>query len=109
MERMIRVEQLVRDLKLTSCQHTYIGSNILKGVSGGERKRVCIGVELIADPPVLILDEPTSGLDSFTAFVIVDILKKIAKRQNRTILFTIHQPSTDIYDLLDRLILLHNG
>lgn len=52
---------------------------MIKGVSGGERKRTCIGVELIADPPVIVLDEPTSGLDSFTAFVIIDILKSIAK------------------------------
>jgi ATP-binding cassette subfamily G (WHITE) protein 2 len=47
----------------------------LKGVSGGEKKRTCIAVELIYDPPVVVLDEPTSGLDSFTAFITVDILK----------------------------------
>jgi len=52
---------------------------MIKGVSGGEKKRTCIGVELIADPPVLILDEPTSGLDSFTAFVCLNILRRIAK------------------------------
>lgn len=62
----------------------------MKGVSGGERKRASIAVELISDPYVLILDEPTSGLDSFTAYVLVDILRKIATNQKRTIVLTIH-------------------
>lgn len=74
------MEQLIRDLKLGACQHTYVGNVFLKGISGGERKRTSIGLEVIANPPVLMLDEPTSGLDSFTAFVIVDILKKIATK-----------------------------
>jgi ATP-binding cassette subfamily G (WHITE) protein 2 len=51
---------------------------MIKGISGGEKKRTSIGMELISDPPVLILDEPTSGLDSFTAFICMNILKKIA-------------------------------
>lgn len=54
-----------------------VGDNIIKGISGGEKKRTSIGMELISDPPVLILDEPTSGLDSFTAFICMNILKKI--------------------------------
>lgn len=51
---------------------------MIKGISGGEKKRTSIGMELISDPPVIILDEPTSGLDSFTAFICMNILKKIA-------------------------------
>lgn len=51
---------------------------MLKGISGGEKKRTAIGVELVCDPPVIILDEPTSGLDSYTAFICMNILKKIA-------------------------------
>lgn len=82
---------------------------MIKGISGGEKKRTSIGLELIANPPVLILDEPTSGLDSFTAFIIVDILKRIANKYKRTIILTIHQPSHDIFELLDKLILLDNG
>jgi ABC-type multidrug transport system ATPase subunit len=63
---------------------------MLKGISGGERKRTCIGYELITDPKLMLLDEPTSGLDSTTAYKIVRILKKVATKQNLTIISTIH-------------------
>jgi ABC-type multidrug transport system ATPase subunit len=81
---------------------------MLKGLSGGERKRTCIGYELITDPKLLLLDEPTSGLDSTTAYKIIRILKKEASR-GLTIVSTIHQPSSEIFTLFDRLILLHEG
>jgi ABC-type multidrug transport system ATPase subunit len=81
---------------------------LLKGLSGGERKRTCIGYELITDPKLLLLDEPTSGLDSTTAYKIIRILKKEASR-GLTIVSTIHQPSSEIFTLFDRLILLHEG
>ena len=71
------------------CQHTRIGGVMLKGISGGERKRTSIGYELITDPKLLLLDEPTSGLDSANAFNIIKILQSEAKR-NVTILCTIH-------------------
>ena len=64
---LINVENTIAKLKLKSCQDTYIGGHMLKGVSGGERKRVCLGFELIQNPSFLLLDEPTSGLDSHTA------------------------------------------
>jgi len=63
---------------------------MIKGISGGERKRTSIGVELVNDPYCILLDEPTSGLDSFTAFIIINLLKKLARSKNRTIAFTIH-------------------
>lgn len=62
----------------------------MKGISGGERKRVCIGIELVSDPSVIILDEPTSGLDSFTAFLVMNTLKNLAKKEQKTVIFTIH-------------------
>ena len=62
---------------------------MLKGISGGERKRVSIGYELITDPQLILLDEPTSGLDSFTALRIIKLLKKEAKG-GKTIVCTIH-------------------
>lgn len=64
-----------------SCQDTMIGGSFVRGVSGGERKRVCIGNEIIINPSLLFLDEPTSGLDSTTALRIVDTLHDIAEVQ----------------------------
>lgn len=80
----------------------------MQGVSGGERKRTCVGIEMISNPSVLVLDEPTSGLDSFTAAIILSMLTKIAK-EGRTVIFTIHQPSSRLFNMLDRLLLLHKG
>jgi ABC-type multidrug transport system ATPase subunit len=66
-EKMQKVENIISDLKLTKCQNTFIGGYLIKGVSGGERKRTSIGVELITNPSLIFLDEPTTGLDSYTA------------------------------------------
>jgi ABC-type multidrug transport system ATPase subunit len=69
---------------------TPIGSVLKKTISGGERKRTSIGVELITDPLILLLDEPTSGLDSFNAYKIVRLLHRFAKKGGKTIISTIH-------------------
>lgn len=82
---------------------------MLKGISGGERKRTSIAFELVSNPSVIILDEPTSGLDSLTAYIIVNYLKRLAKEHNKTVILTIHQPSSEIFFLLNRLILLAEG
>lgn len=81
----------------------------MKGVSGGERKRTSIAFELISDPAVIILDEPTSGLDSLTSFIIVQDLRNLAKEQRKTVVMTIHQPNSDIFELFDRLTLMVEG
>ncbi|CAG9325722.1 unnamed protein product [Blepharisma stoltei] len=107
-EHVDRVNGIIRDLRLAKCADNIIGSITKKGLSGGERKRVCIGMELITDPIVLILDEPTSGLDSFTAEVVIDLLIEQA-RKGRTIMSTIHQPSTSMFDKFDKLVLLAEG
>ncbi|KAM3141213.1 hypothetical protein pb186bvf_006598 [Paramecium bursaria] len=104
-----RVNETLKNMKLEGCQHTKIGGFIFKGLSGGERKRTSIGIELVSDPCCILLDEPTSGLDSFTAFYIINELQFLAKLQQRTIIFTIHQPSTDIFQMFDRIILLVQG
>jgi len=66
-ERDKKVDRIIEDLKLSKCQNTKIGGPLVKGISGGERKRTSIGVELITDPSLIFLDEPTTGLDSYTA------------------------------------------
>ena len=95
-------------LQLNACKDAKIGGFVLKSISGGERKRTCIGYELITDPNLLLLDEPTSGLDSSTALRIVKMLKKEAQA-GMTIVATIHQPSGEVFDQFDRLIVLHDG
>lgn len=88
--KMARVRELIHDLKLTKCENTRIGGPLVKGVSGGERKRTSIGVELITDPSLIFLDEPTTGLDSFTATNVMEILGDLARRDGRTVVSTIH-------------------
>jgi len=83
------VEKLIEDLSLKLRADTVIGSAFRKSLSGGERKRVAIGVELITDPSFILLDEPTSGLDSFKALKIVKILQDLA-RKGKTVIATIH-------------------
>jgi ABC-type multidrug transport system ATPase subunit len=85
-----------------------IGGGLIKGISGGERKRTSVGVELVTRPALVFLDEPTSGLDSFSAVQLCQVLKKVANAGS-SVLFTIHQPSSEIFDSFDRLILLNKG
>ncbi|CAI2361090.1 unnamed protein product [Moneuplotes crassus] len=103
-----KVEEIIEDLGLTKCKDTLIGDHMMKGLSGGERKRTAIAVEMVTNPKVLFLDEPTSGLDSFTANKIVKILVNQA-RLGKTVLATIHQPSSGTFALFDKLILLMDG
>ncbi|GLJ24522.1 hypothetical protein SUGI_0468540 [Cryptomeria japonica] len=107
-QKIERVEQVIQDLRLERCRDTMVGSHFLRGVSGGERKRVCIGHELLMDPPLILLDEPTSGLDSTTALRTIQILKSIALK-GRTVVTTIHQPSSRVFHVFDKLILLSEG
>jgi len=77
-------------LSLEKCQDTIVGSILKKTISGGERKRTSIAVELITDPSLILLDEPTSGLDSFNAVKICKLLSEIAHKDGKTIISTIH-------------------
>eukprot|EP00027_Filamoeba_sp_ATCC50430_P012825 CAMPEP_0168563134 /NCGR_PEP_ID=MMETSP0413-20121227/12515_1 /TAXON_ID=136452 /ORGANISM="Filamoeba nolandi, Strain NC-AS-23-1" /LENGTH=699 /DNA_ID=CAMNT_0008594649 /DNA_START=80 /DNA_END=2179 /DNA_ORIENTATION=- len=108
-QRQQRIEEVLDELNLRKCQDTQVGApGIKRGVSGGERKRVAIGVELVTNPSLLFLDEPTTGLDSFTAKQVVDNLRRLAA-SGRTIVCTIHQPNSQIFHMFDRLILLAKG
>ncbi|KAF7254969.1 hypothetical protein EG68_08282 [Paragonimus skrjabini miyazakii] len=85
-----------------------LGTEYSRGLSGGERKRTCIGIELVKDPLVLFLDEPTTGLDAYTAGSVMKTLRRLADA-GRTIVFSIHQPKYSIYRLFDRLTLISDG
>jgi ABC-type multidrug transport system ATPase subunit len=100
---------LINQLGLTGCRTSQVGDINRKVISGGERKRTAIGVELITNPSVLLLDEPTSGLDSFRALSIVKLLRKIARDEGKTIISTIHQPSSEAYLAFDKVVLMCDG
>ncbi|GAB4857192.1 ABC transporter G member 22 [Ancistrocladus abbreviatus] len=103
-----RALDVICELGLERCQDTIIGGSFVRGVSGGERKRVCIGNEIIINPSLLLLDEPTSGLDSTTALKIIHMLQDIAEA-GKTVITTIHQPSSRLFHKFDKLILLAKG
>lgn len=112
----IRVIHVMKQLGLISCASVKVGSSEHKGISGGEKRRLSIGVQLLSDPRIFLFDEPTSGLDAFTARHIILNLKNLTKRDKhsntsalRTILLSIHQPRYDIFALIDQVILLSRG
>ncbi|XP_004570154.1 ATP-binding cassette sub-family G member 8 isoform X2 [Maylandia zebra] len=107
-QRDQRVDDVIAELRLRQCAHTRVGNNYIRGVSGGERRRVSIAVQLLWNPGILILDEPTSGLDSFTAHNLVITLSRLA-RGNRLVLLSVHQPRSDIFQLFDLVVLMSSG
>ncbi|XP_051945907.1 ATP-binding cassette sub-family G member 8 isoform X1 [Xyrauchen texanus] len=107
-QRDQRVDDVIAELRLRQCAHTRVGNDYVRGVSGGERRRVSIAVQLLWNPGILILDEPTSGLDSFTAHNLVITLSRLA-RGNRLVLLSVHQPRSDIFQLFDLVVLMSSG
>ena len=103
-----RVDTILRELGLESTKHLKVGSPIHKYISGGQRKRLNIALELIREPAVLFLDEPTSGLSSSDSEKVINLLKEQTYK-GKLIVVNIHQPSSDIFKLFDRLWLLDRG
>ncbi|XP_027709187.1 ATP-binding cassette sub-family G member 2 isoform X2 [Vombatus ursinus] len=107
-EKNERINRILKELGLEKVANSKVGTPFSRGVSGGERKRTSIGMELISEPSILFLDEPTTGLDSSTANAVLLLLKRMSK-QGRTIIFSIHQPRYSIFKLFDSLTLLASG
>lgn len=104
-----RVEDMLKDLNLVAARDTIVGvPGLVAGLSGGERKRVNIGMELIANTKILLLDEPTSGLDSVTSEHIIQLLRDISRR-GYTVIYTVHQPTARTFELFDDLLLMALG
>ncbi|CAJ1988917.1 ATP-binding cassette protein subfamily G - member 5 / LABCG5 [Leishmania donovani] len=115
------VARVIETLKLQHCAQTLIGGETTRGISGGEKRRVSIAVELLANPRILYLDEPTSGLDAVSAKRVVEAVVALAKDSTMRIyamhyfafqpivIFSIHQPSQEIYELFDKVLLLSRG
>ncbi|CAB4444821.1 unnamed protein product [Rhizophagus irregularis] len=108
-DKLKQVENIMEILNLTKCANTIIGDHMTRGVSGGERKRANIASELLTDSSVILLDEPTSGLDSSLALEITKILKEFAVKQKKTIIMVVHQPSSEVFETFDKLMVMADG
>ncbi len=102
------VDETINILNLQSAADTRVGSDLRRGISGGERKRTSVGIELITDPALMFLDEPTTGLDSKSALDIAMLLKRLAQN-GRTVITTIHSPSAEILENFDKVFCLCYG
>lgn len=105
-ERETKTDSLISILGLKHCENTVIGNEFVKGISGGEKRRVTMGIQLLSDKPILLLDEPTSGLDSFTSSTILEILENLCSQQNKTVILTIHQPRSELFLRFGNILLL---
>jgi ABC-type multidrug transport system ATPase subunit len=107
---MQKVQKVMKELGIDHIADQCVGGTAsLKGVSGGERRRVTIGMAIVSDPAGIILDEPLSGLDSYNAFAVTDCLKSLAK-MGRVVMFSLHQPSKEMYSTsLDQVIFMAHG
>lgn len=107
-ERLELVEGIILELGLKECADTYVGDTEHRGLSGGEKRRLSMGIQLLANPSVIFLDEPTTGLDASSAYQLVKTCHRLAQR-GRTLILSIHQPRSDIFFLFDYITILSNG
>ncbi|EDO37533.1 predicted protein, partial [Nematostella vectensis] len=106
-EKQQRVDQVI--IIVIICRGNQESSNESRGISGGQRKRVNIGMELVADPTLLFLDEPTSGLDSTSSLLVLDALRAVAEKGKLTVICVIHQPRFEIFDRMHKVLFLGPG
>ena len=106
--RKERVHNILRQLRLDHCADTLVGDHMLRGISGGEKRRLSIAIALLTEPGVIFLDEPTSGLDAAMAFDVMASIQDLAT-SGRSVVFTIHQPRSNIFRMFDKLLLLCKG
>ncbi|KAL0390792.1 UNVERIFIED_CONTAM: ABC transporter G family member 15 [Sesamum calycinum] len=102
------VEGTIMEVGLHDCADRQVGNWQLRGISGGEKKRLSIALEILVRPRILFLDEPTTGLDSAASFFVIQAIKNLA-RDGRTVISSIHQPSSEVFALFDDLFLLSGG
>ena len=103
-----KVNEMITLLHLENCKDTIVGDSLSKGISGGERKRLAVGMEMITNPSIIFLDEPTSGLDTYSSYSLISNLKDLTNK-GKTVIATIHQPSSDILRLFDDMLILNHG
>ncbi|KAI3509398.1 hypothetical protein L1887_24644 [Cichorium endivia] len=108
-EKKERAEITIREMGLQDSMNTRMGGWGVKGLSGGQKRRVSICIEILTRPKLLFLDEPTSGLDSAAAYYVMRRIAKLDQHEERTIIASIHQPSSEVFELFDNLCLLSSG
>lgn len=107
-EKQQRAESVLLKMGLRDCAANLVGSDVVKGISGGEKRRVTIAIQILTDPRILFLDEPTSGLDAFTASSIIEVLRGLAE-EGRTLVLTVHQSRSDLFQYFHNVLLLARG
>ncbi|VVA94982.1 unnamed protein product [Arabis nemorensis] len=108
-DKIKAAESVISELGLGKCENTIVGNTFIRGISGGERKRVSIAHELLINPSLLVLDEPTSGLDATAALRLVQTLAGLAHEKGKTVVTSIHQPSSRVFQMFDSVLLLSEG
>ncbi|XP_070052925.1 ABC transporter G family member 1-like isoform X1 [Nicotiana tomentosiformis] len=108
-EKKERAEATIREMGLQDAMNTRIGGWSVKGLSGGQKRRVSICIEILTRPKLLFLDEPTSGLDSAASYHVMNRIVQLAKQDGRTVVASIHQPSSEVFELFHNLCLLSSG
>eukprot|EP01096_Ripella_sp_DP13-Kostka_P013022 TRINITY_DN555_c0_g1_i7.p1 TRINITY_DN555_c0_g1~~TRINITY_DN555_c0_g1_i7.p1 ORF type:complete len:576 (-),score=221.88 TRINITY_DN555_c0_g1_i7:533-2260(-) len=105
-EKRDKVNYLIKALSLTHAAESKVGDKAKRGISGGESRRLSIGMEMLNDPDLLFLDEPTSGLDSSSSKNVILLLRRLVRKRQNAAICTIHQPSREVFDYFDKVILL---
>lgn len=108
-DKIKRVNEIIDVLDLRKCVKTAMGGMGKPGLSGGEKKRASIAVELLTNPSLMLLDEPTTGLDAATAKSLIRTLGRYASESGKTVIATIHQPSSSVFYMFDNILLVSNG
>ena len=108
-EKKERADMTIREMGLQDAVNTRIGGWGVKGISGGQKRRVSICIEILTHPKLLFLDEPTSGLDSAASYYVMSRITGLDRQHGRTIITSIHQPSCEVFALFDNLCLLSSG
>lgn len=107
--KLERIDSLLFELGLEKCRDNYVGNNLIRGISGGEMKRLSIGIEMLREPAIILLDEPTSGLDARSALHLCQNLGRMARKYNHTVIAVIHQPRAQIFQQFDDLLIMAPG